>query len=284
MHRPVEHLLADLAPLAHADREQLLTATARELAGTGELSRVLSELDGRGRYERRLAALAALAARQTEYLAQRLADPDPVVRSRALRAVRTLPVPDGAIEAAYEDASAEVRRDLARALLRSSRPELAERLACVLRAEWGDAEAAVLLPACGPEFVSRLLPQLAHAVTGWARLGRSHPGPVLDLAAGELAELPEGLRENWWHRRAPGVAAALPAAPERVLALLERYGPARLPRPLEQLTRDLVAADAERFVRWLTAPERGAGPLERLLPQPVLRRRGRADPPSRAPP
>ncbi|MFF1497815.1 hypothetical protein [Streptomyces sp. NPDC058304] len=38
--------------------------------------------------------------------------------------------------------------------------------------------------------------------------------------------------------------------------------------------------DAERFVRWLTAPERMAGHSEYLLPQSVLRRLVRADPPS----
>ncbi|WP_405761313.1 hypothetical protein [Streptomyces sp. NBC_00045] len=280
MPHPAERLLADLDPLPYTDRLRLLTATARDLARTGELSGVLDGLAGLGRYEQRLAALAALAAQQTEYLAQRLADPDPLVRSHALRAVHTLPVPDGAIEAAYDDASAEIRGDLALAVLRGERRELAERLTPVLRAQWGDGEAAALLPACGPEFASRLLPQLAHAVTRWARLGRSHPGPVLDQAASELAELPEGLRESWWHRRAPGVAAALPAAPERVLALLEQYGPVRLPRPLEDRARHLVAVDAERFVRWLTAPARGTGHYEHLLPQPLLRRLVLADPPS----
>ncbi|MEV0411500.1 hypothetical protein AB0I68_12035 [Streptomyces sp. NPDC050448] len=280
MSRSAAQLLADLDPLPYADRLRLLATTARDLARTGELTGVLAELSGQGRYERRLAAMAALAGRQTDYVAQRLADPDPVVRSIAQRAVRTLPVPDEAIEAAYDDACAEVRRELARAVFRGSRPALAERLTPVLRAQWGDREAAALLPACGTEFVSRLLPHLAHAVSHWGRLGRSHPGPVLDQAAGELAELPEGLRASWWERRAPGLAAALPAAPERVLALLEQYGPSRLPRHLEALAGDLIAVDAERFVRWLTAPERGAGHNDHLLPPAPLRRLVRADPPS----
>ncbi|MFJ3910717.1 hypothetical protein [Streptomyces vinaceus] len=280
MPQPVERLLAALDPLPHADRLRLLSTTARDLARTGELEGVLDELAGRGRYERRLAALAALAGHRTGYLARRLADPDPVVRSFAQRAVRTLPVPDAAIEAAYEDASAQIRRELSLAVFRGSRRALAQRLTPVLRAEWGDGEAASLLPACGPEFVSDLLPELAHSVTHWVRLGRCHPGPVLDQAAAELAELPEGLRAGWWQRRAPGIAAALPAAPERVLGLLERYGPGRLPRPLEDRVGDLIAVDAERFVRWLTAPERTDGYQEYFLPPSRLRRLVRADPPS----
>ncbi|WP_030158024.1 hypothetical protein [Streptomyces sp. NRRL S-244] len=280
MPHSVEHLLAELDPLPHADRLRLLATTARDLARTGELPGVLDGLAGRGRYERRLAALAAFAGRQSGYLAQRLADPDPVVRSFAHRAVRTLPVPDEAIEAAYDDASAEIRRKLSLAVLRGSRPALAQRLIPALRAQWGDGEAASLLPACGPEFVSALLPELAHAVTHWVRLARCHPGPVLDQAAAELAELPENLRAGWWHHRAPGIAAALPAAPDRVLGMLERYGPARLPRPLENRAGDLIAADAERFVRWLAAPERADGYQAYLPPPSRLRQLVRADPPS----
>ncbi|MFI6143982.1 hypothetical protein [Streptomyces sp. NPDC051109] len=280
MPHPVERLLADLDPLPYADRMRLLATTARDLALTGELPGVLAELAGRGRYERRLAALAALAGRQTGYLAQRLADPDPVVRSFAHRAVRTLPVPDEAIEAAYDDASAEIRRELSRAVFRGSRRALAQRLVPVLRAQWGDGEAASLLPACGPEFVSALLPELAHAAPHRVRLGRCHPGPVLDQAASELADLPENLRAHWWHGQAAGVAAALPAAPDRVLGLLEQYGPGRLPGPLEDGVGDLIAADAERFVRWLTAPERTDGYQEYLLPPSRLRQLVRADPPS----
>ncbi|MFI5671666.1 hypothetical protein [Streptomyces sp. NPDC051704] len=283
MPQSVEQLLARLDPLPHAARLRLLAGTARDLARSGELGPVLDGPDGlagRGRHERRLAALAALAGRQTEYLSRRLADPDPVVRSYAHRAVRTLPVPDEAIEAAYDDASAAIRAELTHAVFRGSRRALAQRLLPLVRAEWGDREAAALLPVCGPESVSRLLPELADAVTHWARLGRFHPGPVLDQAAAELAELPENLRSGWWLRRAAGVAAALPAAPERVLDLLERYGPVRLPQPLEGGVRHLIAADAERFVRWLTAPERPTGYQEYLPPSGRLHQLVRADPPS----
>ncbi|MEU6238826.1 hypothetical protein ABZ885_38265, partial [Kitasatospora sp. NPDC047058] len=71
-----DRLLVELAPLPHAGRLRHLARTAHALAADGELPAVLAELAVRGRYERRLAALAALAGRQTGYLAARLADPD----------------------------------------------------------------------------------------------------------------------------------------------------------------------------------------------------------------
>ncbi|MBT2404261.1 MULTISPECIES: hypothetical protein [unclassified Streptomyces] len=275
-----DQLLVSLDPLPHSARLRLLATTARDLARAGELAAVLAELDRRGRYERRLAALGALAGRETEYLARRLADPDPVVRRYALRAAGALPVPDEAIETAYADAPAEVRRQLAKAVLAGSRRALAERLVLRLRGQWGDREAAALLPACGPEFTAGLLPDLADAVPDWGRLGRHHPGPMLDHAERELAVLPTGLRDGWWERQDPGLAAAAAAAPQRVLGLLERYGPKRLSPLLWDRLGDLAAADAERVVRWMIAPEREERRYEPVLRASVLRRLVRADPPS----
>ncbi|MFG2983564.1 hypothetical protein ACGFYQ_20340 [Streptomyces sp. NPDC048258] len=273
-------LLDSLDPLPHAARLRLLATTARDLARTGALAGVLADLAGRGRYERRLAALAALAGRHTAYLTERLADPDPVVRRYALRAVRTLPVPDEAIAAAYGNASALVRGQLTQAVLAGSRQALAERLVPELRERWGDGEAAALLPACGTPFTARLLPELAPAVIDRRRIARFHPGPVLDQARSELAALPSALRADWWELQAPAVAVAVGAEPGRVLDLLEAYGPARLPHVLADRLGDLAAADAERVVRWLTAPRRGTGWNEPLPPPSVLRRIVRADPAS----
>lgn len=279
--RTVEQLLAALDPLPHKARLRLVATTARDLAIAGELDPVLAALEGLGRYERRLAALAAFAGRQTGYLTERLADPDPVVRRYALRAARTLPVPDEAIAAAYTDAPAAVRAQLSRTVrISPSRADLAQALVLRLREEWGDREAAALLPVCGPEFTARMLPQLADSVTDWARLALRHPGPVLDQAESELAALPAELRDSWWMRRAAGPAAASAAEPLRVLGLLERYGPRALPRVLRHQLDPLAAADAERLVRWLADPAREYRRHEPAPAHAVLRRLARADPPS----
>ncbi|MFI8420226.1 hypothetical protein [Streptomyces sp. NPDC085479] len=84
----------------------------------GLLRPVLDELDALGPYERRLGALAALAAGNLAHLAVRLGDDDPVVRRYALRGARRRPATDtdfdAAVEAASDDAPAVVRADLAR--------------------------------------------------------------------------------------------------------------------------------------------------------------------------
>ncbi|MFD3665289.1 hypothetical protein ACFWVF_32595 [Streptomyces sp. NPDC058659] len=277
-----DELLAVLDPLPHAARLRYTAVTAHRLAARGDLRPLLAALDVRGPYERRLAALAALAAGDAAYLAARIGDPDPVVRRYALRGARRLPVPDSAVEAAYDDAPAVVRADLARLLRDGRRPELAERLVLRVRTAYGDQDAARLLPGCSPEFTARLLPELAGALAfeEWSTLAVRHPVAVLDHAERELADLPERLRDRWWVRHAVGVAAALPAAPGRVLDLLERYGPDNLPGPVHDRLGALVAEDGERVARWLADPGRAAARWERTPGRAVMRQLVATDPPS----
>ncbi|MFD6877706.1 MULTISPECIES: hypothetical protein [unclassified Streptomyces] len=274
-----EQLLSVLEPLPFPARLTLTAQTAHRLATAGELGPLLAELDALGPYERRLAALAAFAGRDTDFLAARLADPDRCVASYALRAARRLPVPDGAIEAAYEDAPTALRQRLARLLLRGGRTALTERLVERLRGEWGDAEAARLLPACSAPFVARHLPSLAHAVDGWPGFARRHPDAVLDHFGTALAERSPGHeRDTWWRVHATAVSALAPQRPTRVLDLLERYGPAALPHPMYDGLGALIDVDADRVVRWITSPDRRAERYERVPPPRVTHRLVRAAP------
>ncbi|MFF9474076.1 hypothetical protein ACF1E9_15840 [Streptomyces roseolus] len=147
-------LLAALEALPHAARLRFTAVTAHRLAARDELRPLLARLDALGAYERRLGALAALAAGDTAYLLARLGDLDPVVRRYALRCAHRLPVAaadrsfDLAVEAAYTDAPAVARADLARLLRDGRRSALAERLVRRARVEYGDRDAALLLAGC----------------------------------------------------------------------------------------------------------------------------------------
>lgn len=276
----VDRLLASLEPLSYPGRLNHLARTARSLHPGTELPSLIAELAGRGTYERRLAAFAALVGRQTDFLAERLTDRDPVVRAYAMRAARRLPLPDAAIEAAYEDASADTRQRLGGVVLASGRTALAERLVPRLREQWGDHPAAKLLPVCSAEFVAAALPELSYAVDSWTRLGLNFPDQVLDHAERDLVDRPHPERHASWQRYAEGVAAAVPARAERVLSLLERHGPDELPAALLPRLNEFVAVDAERTVRLLLPADGVDRPYPPLPSASVLRRIVRADPPS----
>ncbi|MCT9010028.1 hypothetical protein [Streptomyces rhizosphaerihabitans] len=274
-----ENLLGALDPLPYPQRMREL---ARFVRATDELRPVLEELDARGPYERGIGVVAASVGRDAGWIADRIADPDAFVRGHALRAAESLQVPDSAFESALDDAPEVVRRELLRAIVAGRRTALADRLVDELRRRWGDAEAARLLPGCTAETVGRLLPGLFHAVTGWKTLAKRHPGFLLDVAATQLAALPEALRATWWRRCTVGVAASVEADPLRVLDLLERFGPATLPHQLRVHLPRFATADPSRLLRLLLAPSEFAARRGRTPEPDVLRRLARSGAPELA--
>ncbi|PCG83774.1 hypothetical protein CIB93_22885 [Streptomyces sp. WZ.A104] len=266
-------LLDALDPLPHPQRMRELAVRARRLADEGRLRGVLAELEDGDPYERRIASVAAAVGQDAEWCGAHLADEDAVVRGHAFREARHLGVPDAAYETAFADAPAVVRRRLMEAIVADGRTALADRLIRTVRETWGDIEAARLLPGCPAGTVVELLPDLWRSVTCWTSLGRRHPGALLDAAERELTGLLPAGRDAWWQRYAydRGIAAATPALPHRVLDLLERHGPTRLPVSLHSRLGHLVAADPARFARLLLRPDSCALP-PRVLSGTLLRR------------
>ncbi|MFB7129925.1 hypothetical protein [Kitasatospora sp. NPDC056273] len=280
----VDHLLAELAPLAHPARMRRLAAWTKERAAEGpnegdgpeRFGPLLAELDKRGAYGRGLAGVAATIAGDGAFVAARLTDPDPAVSRQALKAALHLPVADELLAAAMADAPAVLRHRLTTLIVARGRTALAERLLLPVRQAWGDAAAARLLPGCGPETVARYLPGLFLAVTRWSILARRHPDLLLDEVARQLAELPEPARPAWWQRNADVLAAAAGHRPERVLDLLERHCPTWLPQPVQGCLGRLLTAAPGRTIRLITPPERAA---TASISRSALTRVARFDPP-----
>ncbi|MDB1086492.1 hypothetical protein PJ985_02780 [Streptomyces sp. ACA25] len=286
LHSPraaVDALCSSLDPLAYPARMRAFAAWTRDRVRNGDvnggLRALLDELDTRGLHGRRLAVVAATIGRDIQFLEARTADPDPTVRGHALKSSRHLPISDAALERAMDDAPETVRRQIATAVVLGGRTALAERLIVSLREQWGDGEAARLLPGCGAETVARLLPELFPAVPRWQALGRHCPDVVLDEAARQLAELPEQSRTDWWQRHASVFPATVEARPLRVLELLERHCPAHLPEPVRVCLGPLMKAAPGRTVRLITAPEFPVRHPRALVSRTALSRVARLGPP-----
>ncbi|MER7757326.1 hypothetical protein [Kitasatospora sp. NPDC097643] len=276
----VDHLLAELDPLAYPNRMRRLAAWTKGLlrqgGGSEQLRPLLAELDTRGAYGRGLAGVAATIAEDVEFVAARLTDPDPAVSRQALKAAIHLPVADEVLAAALVDAPAVLRHRLTALVVARGRTALAERLLLSVRQSWGDAAAARLLSACGPETVAEFLPELFLAVAQWRHLARRYPDLVLDEVTRQLDELPEPVRVAWWGRNGAALAAVAGQRPERVLDLLERHCPTRLPLPVQQCLGRLLTAAPGRTIRLITPPERAA---TASISRSALTRAARLDPP-----
>jgi hypothetical protein len=253
-------LLTSLDPLSYPARMHRLAEWARTAP---DRAQVCAELREQGPYERRLALTAAMVVQDIAGIAAAARDPQPSVRGAALAA---LPVEHLAVD--HVDRPAVDRRLVYRLLRRRRAPGVADALIAVVRAEFGDLEAAALLPACGADTVRALLPGLEHAVS-LDRLVRWHSGPLLDRVRERLAASPAELRVQIWASAADGVLRCDPA---QVLDLLERYAPEEsLPGRLRAYGI-LAAHDPGRVARLLGAPGRAAWLQRTALPPALLRR------------
>ncbi|WNM38851.1 hypothetical protein RMN56_27565 [Micromonospora halotolerans] len=254
-------LLTSLDPLPHRERMNRIASWARTSA---DRARVCADLREQGPYERHLALVAAMVAQDTDGIAAATRDPQPSIRAAALTAALRAGIPAGPLT----ERPATERRRVYRALRRRHAPAVADALMSEVRAQFGDEEAAALLPACGAETVRTLLPDLEHALN-LERLVRWHHDPLVDRVRERLAAAPPELRGRVWGAAA---GAVLRCDPAQALDLLERYAPEEsLPGSLAAYGR-LASHDASRVARLLSTPGRAAWLTRTLLPPALLRR------------
>jgi hypothetical protein len=246
-------LLAEAEPLPYPQRMALLAARARAWTGTPVLDIVLADLSADRRH-RDTALFLAIVGRRGVPVRAALADPDPSVQCRALDAwIRNGLADAGELAEFLVDAPARARRVAYRSLRQHRSPGIADALIDRVRERFGDEEAGRLLPVCSSQTVARLLPEVGHTLGSWSLLGARHPAVVLAEAARQLASLKPPGRAIWWAYFGSGVLAAVPAVPEAVLDLLERYGP---PANLVPAENYVQAGQAACSYSWRRPPRR----------------------------
>jgi hypothetical protein len=256
-------LVQEVDGLRPRGRVQRVIAVARQLesADPAGLTVVLDEMARGEAYERRLAVLMAGAAGREQHLAGAADDQDPSVAALVLAAPG---VPDALLRNAVERGSLQLRQLAYRRIRSGGKTALASSLVATARERWGDDEAAALLPACDPQTVRRLLPELAHAAPNWRTLVARHPADVAEFAEAELSGLDGPAAREWWQWRGPLVAALADAHPAAVLELAERRLIGPMPAALLQRLVRLLSVDPDRVLRLLLSdPDRAVG-LRRL--------------------
>lgn len=202
-----DDLLSRVNTLDAISRDSHVARSARDLASTKPdvLTPLLSALERRGPYEQRIAALIARVTQNADWVVAHLADPNPSIQRRALQAAtnRRDIVSDDALEAALHDASQHARQAIYLSL--RGRPELADRLLVSVRATWGDADAARVLPFCSSDIVASNLPDLLYTVSSWRRLVKLHPRATLRALQDHFQQ---GTLDSdaWWHQYGRAIA------------------------------------------------------------------------------
>ncbi|MDG4765305.1 hypothetical protein O7632_14550 [Solwaraspora sp. WMMD406] len=280
MPHPTTELLAALEPLAHRARMSALAGHARRLAAAGQLPAVLTDLARGDAYQRFLGLTMAVIVGDQATVRAGFTDPDRRLRAIAVAAyLRSSWADPDEVAALLHDAPSDLRRmayrtlrAARRATRRAELADLADALIEAVRARFGDTEAAVLLPACGPDTVARLLPDLSYAIAGGTKLARRHPTVLLDFAQTQLAARSGAVRDDWWRDWGDAVLHTAQRHPSRVFDLLERYAPTtRLPGTTTAYGV-LAAVDPVRTLRLLTAPARAGWLRGQRLPAAVLDR------------
>ncbi|MFV2022353.1 hypothetical protein [Micromonospora sp. LOL_023] len=271
-------LLAALDPLTHQARMSALAGHARTLAAAGHLPAVLAELAAGDSHQRFLGLTMAVIVGDQATVCAGFADPDRRLRAVAVTAYLRCGWADAdEVAALLHDAPADLRRTAYRTLRAARRADLADALIDPVRARFGDGEAAVLLPACGPDTVARLLPQLSYAVAGGTAFARRHPTVLLDFADTQLAGRSGVAREDWWSEWGRAVLHTAQRHPTRVFDLLERYAPTTSLPGATTAYGVLAGAGPTRTLRLLTAPARAGWLRRQQLPSGLLDRLRDAD-------
>ncbi|MCP2323078.1 hypothetical protein HDA40_001585 [Hamadaea flava] len=260
--------------LSYPQRVRLLAQHARRTAGTPELAAVVAELSAGDSFSREMAVLLAGVAQDGVALRPFRTDPDGVIRARATKLwLLSGAAGHSAVRELLDDAPLATRQ-VVYGLLRRKRsrvrlPGLADAIVDGVRARFGDDEASRLLPACTPETVARLLPEIGPRSTWYATV-TAHPLPALAEARRQLADLPEAQRKSWWNWPGGGILSASATQPEAVLDLLAEYAPAAaLPGGGIDHVR-LAKAYPERFLALMLEPRRANWLRRATLPRPLL--------------
>ncbi|MFV2009138.1 MULTISPECIES: hypothetical protein [unclassified Micromonospora] len=278
MPNPTAELLAALDPLTHHARTSALAGHTRRLAAAGHLPAVLAELARGDAYQRFLGLTMAVIVGDQATVRAGFVDPDRRLWAVAVTAyLRSGWADPDEVAALLHDAPADLRRTAYRTLRAARRADLADALIDPVRVRFGDTEAAVLLPACGPETVARLLPDLSYAVVSGVALARRHPTVLLDFAQAQLAARSRAARDTWWSEWGRAVLHTAQQHPTRVFDLLERYAPTTSLPGATTAYGVLAGADPARTLRLLTAPARAGWLRRQQLPSGLLDRLRDAD-------
>lgn len=266
-------LLESLDELGYSARMRTVAQLGRTTADAAAYSRLLTELLEEGAYEAHLALTGAEAVGNAAVLLEAVRHKAAGVRKRAAGLLAGL-VSYEAAEGLLEQLSQEARRHFLRQLSLGRRQDLAERLLPYVNTRWGSYEAAMLLPACGRETVSRRLAELDYAIDNWHSVTKRHPDEVAVLFRTSLAAASSREKGKVWQRYSSAMEMLCRLKPEVVLDCALQEGPKDILHPvLRRHLGFLIPAHADAVHTLLTRVEARGDLMKHGVPHSVLTKR-----------
>ena len=265
-------LLKVLDRLPHRQRLSHVIALARSNSQNPKLVNLLDSLVCSS-YEWRLRQAMAFVLGDVERLLSGLSHSCPFVRGASVSMLPRLSELRGELLiGALESMDQQTRRSLLRKIRQLNRRDLAEALLPALWERFGPREAALVLPALGPETVRAKLPELAHELRTWTTLAGRYPDIVLEYLGETLRQKPSATRARVWRHLRGAFRPLLFKRTDQLLALAEETAPAEVyPQHFGSHWGVLTRRFPSRIAELLCRAEIRKGVLRMGLPSGLVR-------------